>query len=396
MTTVQAQTTVSRTEVHTSSAVEVAPVTSAADRRAFIQFQYTVHRALPHFVPPLWLDRESFLNPKKNPWFEFGKAELFLARRAGTVVGRIAAVVDPRYNEFHGTSTGFFGLFECIDDVDVARALLDTVERRLIKHGFTEVLGPASFSSNGEWGFLAEGFDQPPSVMMPYNPNYYLKLVDACGYGKAKDLWAWYIDAEKPVPEKVARISEKIRQREGVTVRPASIKHWAREIAIIKRLYNAAWEKNWGFVPMTDKEFDVLGREVKLVLNPALVLFAEVKGEPVAFSITVPDANQAIRKANGRLLPFGLIRMMLELRRIRTGRLIGLGIKEEYRRRGIDSLLVYDTFTTAQKLGWSGGEVSWTLEDNDMVNRVIAVFGGTRSKTYRVFQKSLVSAAPLS
>ncbi len=376
--------------------VEVTPANSAADRKAFILFQYDIYKDLPNFVPPLVMDREQVLDPKKNPWFEFGTAQLFLARRAGKIVGRIAAVEDPRYNEFHSVKVGWFGFFECIDDASVAKALLTTVERWVSARGLEQCMGPASFSSNGEWAFLAEGFDQDPSIMMPYNPKYYLSLVEACGYTKVKDLWAWNLKTDSPPPEKVARIAEKIRKREGIVMRPANIKDWENEVRRIKDIYNAAWEKNWGFTPMTDKEFDALGKELKLVLKPELVLFAEVDGKPVAFCITVPDANMAIKRANGKLttfgMPIGLVKMLLQLKKINRGRLIALGIRPEYRKRGIDSLLVLETYNVAKKLGWSGGEIGWTLEDNDMVNRVIGVFGATKSKVYRVFGKMLAAA----
>lgn len=380
-----------------ASGVQVTPVRTQKERSEFIRFQYEVYaKGYPHFVPPLLMDRENVLSPHKNPWFEFGAMELFLARRNGVVVGRIAAIDDPRYNQFHEAKTGWFGFFESIDDVAVARALFEAAERWIRARGLTQVLGPASPSSNGEWAFLAEGFDQPPAVTMPYNPEYYLRLTEACGYAKAKDLWAWYLSTEGEVPAKVARIAEKVKQREGITIRPAKVKDWDKEVRIIREIYNAAWEKNWGFVPMTDKEFDALGKELKMVLNPELVLFAEVQGNPVAFCITMPDANQAIRKANGRLttfgLPVGLMKMMLELKRIKQGRLIALGIRKEYRKRGLDSVMVMETFNTAKRLGWAGGEISWTLEDNDLVNRAIEVFGAKRSKTYRVFGKALEAA----
>ncbi len=373
--------------------VTVTPVKSSADKKAFIEFQYEVYQGDPHFVPPLRFDRHTFLNPKKNPWFEFGTAELFLARRAGKVVGRIAAVLDPRYNEFHGTNVGWFGLFECVDDVGVAKALFETVETWLKARNVAEVMGPASFSSNGEWAFLAEGFDKPPALLMPYNPKYYLRLTEACGYAKKKDLWAWDLKLGEDPPEKVARVAEKIRQREGLTVRPANIKDWDAEVTRVKDIYNAAWEKNWGFVPMTDKEFDALGKELKLALVPELFLFAEAEGKPVAFSITMPDMNQAIKVANGNLttfgLPIGLVKMLLAMKKVKQGRLIALGIRKEFRKRGIDSVLMLETVRAAKRLGWWGGEVSWTLEDNDMVNRAIEVFGATKSKTYRVFGREL-------
>ncbi|GMU59212.1 MAG: hypothetical protein AMXMBFR34_09750 [Myxococcaceae bacterium] len=399
--TTSAQAQASGGQAAAASDVVVTPVTTAAQKKAFIRFQYEVYRALPHFVPPLEMDRDNVLDPKKNPWFKFGTAQLFLARRGGKdghIVGRIAAIEDPRYNDFHGTKTGWFGFFECVDDVGVARALFDTAEAWVKARGLSTIMGPASFSSNGEWAFLADGFDKQPAIMMPYNPPYYLALTEACGYAKAKDLWAWEIDVQGGAPEKVARIAEKVKQREGIVMRPANLKDWDNEVRRIKDIYNSAWEKNWGFVPMTDEEFDLMGKELKLVLNPKLVLFAEVKGEPVAFCITTPDANQAIKKANGRLttfgLPIGLVKMLLELKRIKQGRLIALGIKKEFRKRGLDSVLMLETVRVARELGWWGGEIGWTLEDNDMVNRVIEVFGCKKYKTYRVYEKSL-SGTPL-
>ena len=376
--------------------IQVTAAVSAADKREFINFQYEVYKGDPNFVAPLVMDRENFLNPKKNPWFEFGTAELFLARRQGKVVGRIAAVADPRYNEFHNVKVGWFGLFECINDVGVARALFKTVEEWNRARGMTEVLGPASFSSNNEWAFLAEGFDKPAVLMMPYNPQYYLTLTEACGYTKAKDLWAWEINLKDGAPEKVARVAEKVRQREGIVVRQANLKDWDNEVKRLKAIYNDAWEKNWGFVPMTEKEFDHLAKDLKMVLVPELTLIGEVNGEAVAFCLTLPDANQAIKLANGKLttfgLPIGLVKMLMGLKKIKSGRLAILGIKAGFRKRGIDSVMMLDTVKAAQKLGWWGGEIGWTLEDNHMVNRAIELFGCKKYKTYRVFTKALTSA----
>lgn len=385
--------------VSTSSSITVTPVTTAADKKAFILFQYEMYKGDPNFVPPLVMDRENLLNEKKNPWFEFGRAQLFLARDAsGKIVGRISASEDPRYNEFHGVKVGWFGLFECVDDVAVARPLFEAAEAWVKARGLTEMLGPCSFSSNIDWSFLVEGFDSPPVLMMPYNPPYYPKLAEACGYGKAKDLWAWAIDVSGEIPEKVARIAEKVRVREGLVVRQASMKDWDTEVKRIKEIYNAAWEKNWGFVPMTDREFDHLAKDLKMILVPELTLIAEVKGEPVAFAITLPDANQAIKLAKGYLttfgLPIGLVKMLLGLKKIRSGRLAILGIKQGYRRRGLDSVLFLDTFNKSKALGWKGGEISWTLEDNDLVNRAIEIFGCKKYKTYRVMGKQLAAPAP--
>jgi ribosomal protein S18 acetylase RimI-like enzyme len=373
--------------------VAITPVQSPADREAFIQFPYALYRDDPNWVPPLVMERRDFLNPRKNPWFDFGQVELFLARRGGQVVGRIAAVNDRRYNEFHGSRLGFFGMFECINDEGVARGLFEAAAGWVRAQGFEQMLGPVSFSTNYECSVLVEGFDAPPVVMMAYNPRYYPSLYEACGFLKAKDLWAWEMSSAVPPPEKVARIAEKVRQREGVVVRPVRMADFEAEVRRIKDIYNAAWEKNWGFVPMTEREFDHMAKEMKAVVRPELLLIAEVKGEPVAFSMTVPDANLALKAAGGRLtrfgLPVGLVKLALAARKIRRLRLITLGIKEGFRKRGLDAILYLDTLRTARELGYTGGEISWTLEDNQLVNRAIESMGGRKYKTYRMYQRTV-------
>ncbi|NRD68046.1 N-acetyltransferase [Corallococcus exiguus] len=371
--------------------VQVTPVRGAADRTAFIRLPYSLYRDDPNWVPPLEMERRDFLDPKKNPFFDYAEVELFLARRGQDVVGRVAAIKNPRHMEFHGTKEGFFGLFECVNDAGVARGLLDAASAWLKARGIDSVLGPANFSSNQDWGLLVEGYESPPALMMPYNPTYYAGLLETCGFTKAKDLFAFELSASTPPPEKVARIAEKIRQREGVTVRAVNLKDFPAEVARIKQIYNAAWEKNWGFIPFTDREFEHMAKEMKAIVRPELVLIAEVKGEPVAFSMTLPDANEAFKAANGRLttfgLPIGLVKLVLASRKLKRLRLLTLGIKEGYRRRGLDAILYLDTLRNAKELGYTGGEISWTLEDNHLVNRAIESMGGQRSKTYRVFQR---------
>ena len=375
------------------SDVQVTPVRGSAEKMQFIRFPYALYKGDPHWVMPLEMERKDFLDPKKNPFFEYGEVELFLARRGRDLVGRIAAIRNPRHMEVHGTKEGFFGLFECVNDAGIARALLDTAAAWLRGRGMTAMLGPANFSANQDWGLLVDGFDTPPAIMMPHNPPYYQGLLEACGLTKAKDLYAFELSSSTQPPEKVVRIAEKMRQREGITVRPVNMKDLAAEVERIRAIYNSAWEKNWCFVPVTDAEFDHLAKDLKTIVRPELALMAEVKGEPVAFSLTVPDANQAIRAANGRLthfgLPIGLAKLVLASRRINRLRLIILGIKEGYRRRGLDAILYLDTLRTAKQLGYVGGEISWTLEDNHLVNRAIESMGAKRSKTYRVFLRPL-------
>ncbi len=373
--------------------VTIEKVRTREERDAFIRFPFELYKNDPHWIPPLLMEREDFLNPKKNPWFEFGQADLFLARRAGKVIGRIAAVNDPHYNDFHQTRLGFFGMFECIDDAGVARLLFAEAERAAKLRGFDRVLGPVNFSINYECSVLVDGFDAPPCVMMAYNPRYYPALFEACGFTKAKDLWAWELSSSTPPPEKVARIAEKIRQRDGIVVRPARMSDFKNEVRRIKEIYNAAWEKNWGFVPMTDREFDQVCKDMKPIVVPDLILIAEVKGEPVAFSMTIPDVNFALKAANGKLtsfgLPIGLAKLLLASRKIKWLRLVTLGIKSGFRRRGLDAILYLETLKTAARLGYVGGEISWTLEDNDLVNRAIESMGGRRSKTYRIYEKGV-------
>jgi len=229
--------------------------------------------------------------------------------------------------------------------------------------------------------------------MMAYNPRYYPALYESCGFTKAKDLFAFDLSSSAPPPEKVVRVAEKIRQRNGVVVRPVRMADFAAEVQRVKDIYNAAWEKNWGFVPMTEAEFDHLAKDMKPLVVPELLLIAEVKGEPVAFSMTIPDANFALKAAGGRLtrygLPIGLVKLVLASRRIRRLRLITLGVKEGFRRQGLDAILYLDTIRAARRLGYSGGEISWTLEDNHLVNRAIESMGGVRSKTYRLYQRAI-------
>ena len=376
-----------------AAAVVVQPVRSDAEKLEFIRFAYDIYAGDPNWVAPLEMERRDFLDPKKNPWFEHGEAQLYLARRGGKIVGRIAAIRDPRYNQFHGTKWGWFGLFECVNDQAIANQLLDQAAEWNRGRGFDRMLGPANFTSNHDWGCLIHGFDTPPAMMMPYNPPYYADLFASYGMTKAKDLFAWELTGHAPIPEKVIRIAEKVRQREGVTVRPIDLKDFDSEVKRVKEVYNAAWVANWGFVPFTDAEFEKLAREMKQVVMPELVLLAEIKGEPVGFAMTLPDANQALKAAGGRLtrfgLPIGLVKLLLASRKINRVRQVTLGIKPGYQRRGLDALLYLDSIRAAKAKGFMHGEAGWTLEDNHLINRAIEMLGGKQSKTFRIFERPL-------
>lgn len=371
----------------------ISEVKSSKDLDAFVLFPQDLYKADPNWVSPLLMERREFLNKAKNPWFEFGQAQLFLARRNGQVVGRIAAVCDPRYNEFHQVKLGAFGMFECIHDTSVAKALFEAAATWCRQKGFSSMWGPLNFSTNNECAVLVEGYDSSPSVMMTYNPPYYVELYEACGFQKAKDLWAWELSTHISPPEKAARVADKIREREGVVIRSVQMNDFDNEVKRIKDIYNSAWEKNWGFVPMTDKEFDYLAATLRQIVVPELLLIAEVAGEPVAFSMAVPDANVALKAAKGRLttwgLPIGLVRLLWASRKIKWLRLITLGVKAGFRRRGIDAILYLESIRRGKELGYDGGEISWTLEDNHLINRAIESLGARRTKTYRLYQKAI-------
>ena len=370
--------------------VEVTRIVDALEKDRFIRFPWEVYRGDLHWVPPLLMERHDFLDPARNPFFLHADVALFLARRGGEVVGRIAAVEDRNFNDFHDSRTAYFGLFECVNDPAVAAALFGAARDWARWRGLATILGPMNLSTNYEVGLLVEGFDSDPYIQMPYNPRYYADLVEACGLKKAKDLYAWERSAATPPPERFSRIADKIREHEGVTIRSVNLRRFDEEVARIKEVYNAAWEQNWGFVPMTEPEFDKLARDLRQLVKPELAMIAESQGEPIAFSLTVPDWNQALKKVNGRLttfgLPVGLAKLLWYQRKIDRVRLMALGVKTGWRRRGIDAVLVVETIRRTHQLGYEGGEVSWTLEDNDLINRAIEAAGCKRTKCYRMYE----------
>jgi GNAT superfamily N-acetyltransferase len=378
-------------------AVELVPV-PLKDRRLverFIRVPWFIHREhcpSPRWVPPLLMDRRDYLHSEKNPFFEHAEAAFWLAVKDGKDVGRIAAVEDADWAKCHGERVGQFGFFESPDDPEVASALLEQACEWARARGLTRVIGPLDLSTNYLSGVLVDSFDREPGVNMPYNPPYYGARIEACGFRKAKDLWQWAYDLSTPIPDRILRIADKIRERENVKVRPLDFSNWDAEVLRTLDVYNDAWEQNWGFVPVGKREYCHIAVDLKRVLQPGLALMAEVDGKPVAFALTIMNVNPVLKQVDGRLFPTGIFRLLwgLKLRpRIDEGRLILLGIRAPYRRRGIDSLLFVDTYMAAKRAGWKGGEIGWTLEDNSLVNRAIEAMGGTRAATYRIFERDL-------
>ena len=372
----------------TSGKTEIRPVTNKTDLKKFIRLPWKIYKDHPHWVPPLIRDVKFKLNREKHPFFEHARMELFVAENGNEIVGRIAAVVNERYNEFHHEKLGFFGMFECVDDLETARLLYTAAEDWCRKEGMDRILGPVNLSMNDECGFLLEGFDLDPAIMMPYTPEYYLKLSEECGYIKAKDLYG-YLKGEVGVVERIAKLVERVKSKEDVVVRPMDMKNFSKEVEIIKDIYNAAWEVNWGFVPMTPAEMDLMAKELKPIAEPELVLFAEVKGEPVGVAITLPDLNFVLKKLNGKLGPVQLLKFFYYKRKIKGLRSVIFGLKKEYRRTGINVVLYYETEVRGARIGYEWCEMSWNLEDNEMINRFDEAVGGKLYKKYRLYEKDL-------
>jgi len=357
--------------------------------RAFLRLPWSIYRGDPNWVPPLLGDVRKAFDPERHPFHRHSEVQPFLALRGGRPVGRICGVHNRRHVEFHEEPVGFYGYFESVEDPAVSGALFDAAGRWLRERGMEVMRGPANFSSNEEWGALVEGFDRPPMIMMPYNPPYYLDLLDDYGFEEAQTLVAYWLDDPEP-PERLVRASRVVEERYGVEVRSLRMDDFEQEIERVRSLYNLAWEKNWGFVPMTDAEFDFLAEELKPVVEPDLVKMAEgPDGELVGFTVAVPDFNRAIANANGRLFPFGLLRILWHARSISAMRVLTLGIHPEWRRRGVDALLYLELFRGGRAQGIDEGEFSWMLEENEDIRRPMERMGAEVYKRYRLYDVRL-------
>lgn len=375
-------------------------VESVEDRRAFLSLPWRVYQDDPHWVPPLFSERLHFIDPDHHPFFEHAEVEFFMAKRGAEVVGTIAAFTNHRHNEFQEENIGFFGFFEVLDDPQAAQLLLDTAENWARARGHDAIRGPAQYSTNEECGLLVDGFDDAPRILMTYNPPRYIDYIEGSGYQKAMDLWAWSLPIAsfgggEKIPPKLVRVVEKVRERENIHIRKINMRKFDTEVEIVKKLYNTSWARNWGFVPMTDAEIDALGDELKPLIDPDLVFIAEVEGETVGFSLTLPDLNNPLRLAYPRPgTPewWTLVKMAWHWkvrRRYDWVRVFALGVLPEYRARGIDALFYYESIKETVRKGIKYGEMSWILENNDPMNRPVEFMGAEVYKTYRFYEKAL-------
>jgi GNAT superfamily N-acetyltransferase len=377
------------------NSLTVEPVSRAEELLAFIKLPFRIYRDDPYWVPPLISERKDFFNPKKNPFFEHADVTLFLARRNGEVVGTIAALIDHNHNAFHEEKAGSFGFFETIEDYGVAEALLSTACDWAKERGMEVIRGPLNFSQNQECGLLIEGFDESPVIMMTYNPRYYIDFIERFGFVKAHDLYAFIAERADfsevaKFPPKLLRVAEKAGEKKRVKFRKVDMANFDRELEMVKKVYNKAWERNWGFVPMTDAEFDHLAANLKPLLDPNLVFIAEIDSEPIGVSIALPDLHQPLKHMGGQWFPFGWLKFLWYRWKIDTVRLLIMGVIEEHRRSGIDALFYLEIGREMlKKKQYRRLECSWVLESNEAMWRILERIGAHRYKTYRIYEKSL-------
>ena len=367
------------------SQLEISLVQSSADRHDFLSFPYHLYKRDPYWVAPLRLDQEMLFDPARHPFYRHGTIQGFLARRSGRIVGRIAAILDPNFSLFHDERAGFFGFLEMIHDQEVADRLLTAARNWLHYQGAQVIRGPVNPSTNYECGVLVDGFDSSPRIMMTYNPPYYGPLIEAAGLRKAKDLVAYDLPVANARADRVQALTDKAASN-GVHLRTLRLEDYDKEVELAWGIYNSAWENNWGFVPMTPAEFRHHGHELKQILIPELAWIAEVDGRAIGFALAIPDINEALHHLRGRLLPFGLFKLLWYKRKIQYLRVIVLGVKQEFRPTPAAAALYAALIRECARLKFRGAECSWILEDNVLMRRSIEALGGTVYKTYRIYE----------
>lgn len=382
--------------------LELRAVASRRDLRRFVGFPYELYDEdrYPQWVPPLRASVYDALDTRKNPFYAEADRALFLALRGGKVVGRIAAIENRAHNAFHGDRVGFWGFFECVDDQRVADWLFTAVRGWLAERGLTSMLGPMNPSTNYECGLLVEGFEHRPTFMTAWNPPYYDALCVGAGLAKAKDLLGFWFPAAEPgyaLPEFVERQADRALERGRITFRDLDPKHFDREVAACWDIYNDAWERNWGFVPMSRAEFEHMAKDMKHLLWPELAFMASVDGEPAGFMLAVPDYNKVlVKNRRGGLFPLGLVWMLLGKRRIDTARVMALGVKSSYRTRSILALFTREVMRRGLAMGKVGAEASWLLEDNQLIVKPMRAMGARERMRWRVYDRSTVADTQLS
>jgi len=366
--------------------MEIIPVENKKELNEFIEFPWQIYRNDHHWVPPL-ISEVKFIFSEKNPFWEHSERKLFLVREGARLLGRIAAIIDYNHINLHQENCGFFGFYESVNDYSVAEKLFNAVRDYLKQKNMNLMRGPINPSTNDECGFLFEGFDSPPAIMMTYNPSYYLELAEKYGFRKAKDFYAYLAPITGEQIERLSRVGELVKKREpNLVVRPINLKKFPEELSKIKEIYNSAWSENWGFVPMTDEEIESMAKRLKPLVLPDILQIGEYDGKPAGFLMAVPDYNQVLKKINGQLNLPGIVKFLWYKNKIDTLRLMTMGVCPEYRKKGVDALLYLESLKGAMKKGFKFCEYSWILEENTLTQRAAEMMGGKLYKKYRIYE----------
>jgi hypothetical protein len=382
----------------TEDQISLRKVRSSTEEKQFLELPYQLYKGHAHWVPQLRMAQKDILNIAKHPFYQTSDAEKFIAYRDGKPVGRIMAIFNRAHNEYHRERAGFFGFFEAENDFEAVKRLLDAASEWLKGKGAECIRGPVNPSTNYECGLLVKGFDLDPAVMMPYNFEYYRALFERYGLEKAVDLFAYEIGVSSfNLSEKLKRVADRLKSRHHIQLRNINLKDFKNEVQLVRRIYNDAWSNNWGFVPVSEDEFNHLANDLKQIVDPSVVFVAEQKVEgseacrPIGFFLAVPDMNRALKKTNGNLLPTGLLKLLWYSRKIGYIRIIIMGVVKEFQALGIASIFYDEIYRRAVTGKFKNGEMSWVLENNEMMQRSAELIGGTVSKVYRIYEKRLFS-----
>jgi hypothetical protein len=374
----------------------VKPIDGRRGRDRFIDVPFHLYPPGSPWVPPVRASLSGLLNPQKNPFFKVVRHQLLVAEDRGSLVGRIGVFMDPRFEAAEGRRVGSFGFFESVDSQEVAFALFEEGARWLGAQGAEVMRGPFNPSANHESGFLASHFDQSPVVGMTYTPEHYLSLCEAWGFTQVRELLTYEFDRSTMLPDRMLRHSARLRETEGITFRHADFRHFDRDVGLILEIYNDAWEDLWGFLPWAPGEFEFLAADLKLLLDPELILYAEVKGEIAGFGLAVSDLNQIFRRIpSGRLFPTGLSKILwygkgpTRRKTVTQARIMALGVKKRFQALGLGPLFYEEYMHKLKDMGFQRCEVGWVLEDNHMMNRGLRLMGAKPVKRYRILEKTL-------
>jgi GNAT superfamily N-acetyltransferase len=375
--------------------VEIRPVAGRRELRTFIKLPWRLYRNEPNWVPPLLMDLRKRLDRSRNPFFRHAEAEYFLAWRDGRAIGRITAHVDRNFNEFQGNDWGLFGFFECEEDAEAAEALLGAAAAWLRERGRDRMVGPMDFTTNDECGVLIEGHERTPIILTPWSHRYYPQLLEGAGLTKAMDtqMWELYVHGQRErVHPAIWEMADRLEEEHGIVVRHMRKRDLQAEVERFLEVYNAAWERNWGFVPLTDEEVRDYAKDLRPVLDENWAMIAEKHdGEVVGAGLTLPDYNQVLAHLNGRLLPFGWAKALYWRRKIDRVRVFALGVKPDYRHTGVAARLYQMHFDSAERTPQKGGEMGWILETNEAMNRAMEGMGGKVTRRYRIYERLLES-----